>query len=163
MRIFTVTLGLVWALVAAVHPAHAQESSRRHVSVDIVVVQASRKAGKMDERLKKQSKLTKQIKTAGFQSARISDALKTKVEVGARVEVEVLAQPKARLLQVRVKEITKKTMKDGVEVPPVIKLTVGIKSLGFEIDTEHTNGGTIVVAHPQGKDAALLLAVTPKL
>ena len=154
MRIFFFTLASVWALLAGTVPAYAQEAARRPVSVDIVVVQASRKAGKMDDRLKKQVKLTKQIETAGFKSAKISDALKTKVEVGARVGVEVLAAPKPRLLQVKVKEVTKEK---------VIKLTVTIKALSFEIDTEHTNGGTIVVAHPQGKEEALFLAVTPTL
>ena len=153
MRNFVVVIFVAWALLAGVSAARAQDT-RPSVAVDITVVQAFRRPGEMDARLKKQVKLTKQITTAGFKSARISDALKTKVEVGSRVGVEVLASPKPRLLQVRVKEVTPKK---------TIKLTVGIKALDFEIDTEHTNGGTIVVAHPQGPDEALFLAVTPKL
>lgn len=153
MRIFFIVLGFVWALLTGIAPTSAQEA-RRSVSVDIKVVQASRTAGKMDPKLKKQVKLTKQIRSAGFKSARISDALSTTVEVGSSVGIEVLAQPKPRLLQVRVKEVTAEKK---------IKLTVGIKALSFEIDTEHGNGGTIVVAHPQGPDAALFLAVTPRL
>ena len=153
MRIFVVILGLVSAALTGLSPAVAADKSKP-VAVDIMVVRAFRKAGEMDKRLKKQVKLTKQILGAGFKSATVSDAVKTKVEIGARVALQVLQSPKPRLLQVKVKEVTAKK---------TIKLTVGIKSLDFEIDTEHSNGGTIVVAHPQGPDAALFLAVTPKL
>ena len=151
MRILVVVMSIAWALLTGATTARAQAPGP--VAVDILVVQASRSAGKMDARLKKQPKLMKQLRTAGFKSARVSDELKTKVEVGARVGL-MLASKKSRELQVRVKEVTPKKR---------IKLTVGIKAFGFEIDTEHANGGTIVVAHQQGPDAAVFLAVTPKL
>ena len=153
MRILVIVSSLIMTLLIGSASAGAQPA-RGPVAVDILVVQAFRKPGPMDPRLKKQVKLTKQIRTAGFTSATVSDALKTKVEVGSSVGVEVLASPKPRLLQVRVKEVTKDKK---------IRLTVGIKEFDFEIDTEHSNGSMIVVAHPQGPKAALFLAVTPKL
>ncbi len=160
MRILVYLLIFLGGLLSAAVPVHAQDSlqgassDRRPVAIDIMVVRAFRKPGPMDARLKKQVHLTKQIRNAGFRSAKVSDALKTTVEVGSSVGVEVLASPKPRLLKVRVNEVT---------ADKRIKLTVGIKAFEFEIDTEHKNGGMIVVAHPQGPDAALFLAVTPKL
>ena len=153
MRTFIVIMSTALALLTSASPVSAQ-SAGQSVAVDITVVRAFRKAGKMDAGLKSQPKLKKQIETAGFKSAKISDALNTTVAVGASVSVEVLASPKPRLLKVRVKKVT---------AAKTIQLTVGIKAFKFEIDTEHKNGGTIVVAHPQGPDEALFLAVTPKL
>ncbi len=152
MRTFVIIMSTVLTLMVGSLPVRAQ--GPRSVAVDITVVQAYRQPGRLDPKLKKQTKLTKQITTAGFKSAKISDSLSTTVEVDSSVTVEVLASPKPRLLKVRVNEVTAKK---------TIRLTVGIKAFNFEIDTEHKNGGTIVVAHPQGPDAALFLAVTPKL
>ena len=150
MRIFVVVMALAWTLLAG--PTLVRAAAAQSVAVDILVVQASRRSGSMDAKLKKQVKLTKQMEVAGFKSAKVTDSLNTKVEVGASVALQVLRAPK-RLLKVSVKEVSNGT----------IKLTVGIKALQFEIDTEHKNGGTFVVAHPQGKEDALFLAVTPKL
>lgn len=152
MRVFVTVASLVCAMLFS---APATLAGPPAVKVDIIIVEASRRPGGMDAKLKakKQAKLTKQIVQAGFKSARISDTLTTQVEVGARVSLEVLASPKPRILQVRVNEVSAKN----------IRLTVGIKALDLEVDTAQGNGGTFVIVHPQGPKDALFLAVTPQL
>ncbi|MEL7367573.1 MAG: hypothetical protein AAFN74_01580 [Myxococcota bacterium] len=153
MRIFVVSIGLIVAMLSGASRAHATGSNPA-VEVEIQVVLASREAGKIDEKLQKHQKLMKQLKTAGFQSAQLSDELTASVQVGSQVSLEAKTKPEPRMLKVKVKEVTKEKE---------ISLHVAIEALKFKIDTQHKNGGTIVLAHRQDEKTALFLAVTPKL
>ena len=63
--------------------------------------------------------------------------------------------------------LVEKLLSEGLKVtvleskPPIVKLQVSIKELGFKTITSHKNGGSFVVRFKDGK-RELFLAITPK-
>lgn len=121
------------------------------VKVNILVIEAHRKAGPFDARL---DKLKSKIVRAGYKGAQVLDELNAdEINIGSRV---VLQMPsKKQNLRVRVLEVTKDQK---------IKLHVAIEGMKFETTTEHPNNGILLVGIPKkDKSVAMMLGVTPTI
>jgi hypothetical protein len=117
------------------------------VKVDILVIEAKKDAGTFDARLEK---LEKRIVRSGYQSATVLDELNAAdIAIGSSVSLEMPS--KKQDLKVKVLDVAKDKK---------IKLQVGIKGMKFETETEHSDGGMLLVVITKG-DNALMLAVTP--
>jgi hypothetical protein len=126
-------------------------AAKPSVKVNILVIEAKREKGDFDQRI---VKLKDNITRAGYRSAAVLDELSHhEIEVGSRVSLQMPS--KKQTLSVRVIEVTKDQK---------IKLQVAIDGMKFDTTTEHSNGGTLLVAIPQKESkTALMLGVTPTL
>ncbi len=149
---FAATLAMAFGLLVQVAPAVAGEP----VAINIVVIEASRSGKSLDPRLTA-LKLHKSLKVMGFKSTEVMDELNTKVELGSSVSLQMLGKSgKARNLRVKVLAIDLKAK--------IVTLNVSVPEFTFKTDTEHKNGGTLMVAIPRKDDKkTIFLAVTPKL
>lgn len=144
-------VGLCLALGLAPGLARAQAP----VQVQIVVIEATKRAGQPMDPALKARKLAAQLEALGYTGAKISDQLNAKVGVRARVSLSMFeGTPRERKLTVAVREVGE----DGT-----IRLQITLDKPVVKLKTDHKNGGTALVAHPSSKEAALFLAITPKL
>ena len=121
------------------------------VTVKILVIEASRTAGKVDPAV---ASLAKAM--PGYSGARLVDALEAKVAGGSSVSLEIKDR----------KEILKVTVLKAAAREVHLKLA--IDALKFSTKTSHKlrsdkDATVLVRAKKTGKDTALFLAVTPRL
>jgi hypothetical protein len=120
------------------------------VAINILVIEGDEKQGSFDPRLERLKK-----SMPGYTGAKLLDELRTNVEEGSSVSLEIMKQSgQSRLLRVTVQ---------NVEPNGTVRLQVAIDALKLKTDTTHEKGATFMVRHPMPGNKALFLAVTPKL
>jgi hypothetical protein len=135
--------------------AQQQPAAEKKVAINILVIEADKKSTTFDKQVE-----PLKGSLPGYTGGKVLDELKTSIEVGSSVSLEIARQSgEKRLLKVTLRKVAP----DGS-----IRLRVAIDAIKFDSDTTHPkkpdgSHGTIVVGKAISAEKALFLAVTPQL